>query len=123
MFLLELIYFLAAPKKKFFFKESHGNAELTSPLVIALEVMQVKGRRYMEPRIRQDSLHLGCKRSKANTSWNPHSDVGFLFCTTRKKILLQLLIMWPLVEMNYQFTTSCVWIEANCALLRQESGT
>lgn len=42
---------------------------------------------------------------------------------TRKEILLQLLIMWPLVEMNYQFTTSCVWREANCALLRQESGT
>lgn len=26
-----------------------------------------------------------------------------------KEILLQLLIMWPLVELNYQFTTSCVW--------------
>lgn len=50
MFLLELIYFLAAKKKK-----SHRNAELTSPLLIALAEMQVKGRRRLEPRVGHNS--------------------------------------------------------------------
>ena len=70
MFLLELIYFLAAKKKKNL-KKSHGNAELTSPLVIALEVMQVKGRRYMEPKVRQRQFAFGLQTVKGKYQLEP----------------------------------------------------
>lgn len=116
MFLLELIYFLATKKKE------EEEKEVIWKCWADLSPRNDSGERRTcgSPGLAK-TVSLGCKWW--NTSWNPHPDVGFLLCTQGKKILLQLLIMWPLVEMNYQFTTSCVWREANCALLRQELGT
>ena len=84
MFLLELIYFLAARRRR---RRRHVEMLSWLPLGMAMVamVLQVKGRSRPESPGLAKTVPLGCKWWKENTSWNPHSDVGFLLCTTRKK--------------------------------------
>lgn len=119
MFLLELIYFLAMKKEEVTWK---FGADFSPCHSWQVEGEGAGGRGCTKPRAGHDSV-FRLQMVKGKYQLEPTLRCWVPPLHTKKKIHLQWLIMWPLVEMNYQFATSCVWREANCALLRQESGT
>lgn len=83
MFLLELIYFLAMKKEEVTWKFGADFSPCHSRQV---EGEGAGGGGAQSPGLAM-TVSSGCKWWKANTSWNPHSDVGFLLCTQRKKYI------------------------------------
>lgn len=94
MFLLELIYFLAMKKEEVTWK-CGADFSLCCDSRASRSVCVWRGRGMRGGRAGRGTwspglamtVSSGCKWWKANASWNPHSDVGFLLCTQRKKYI------------------------------------